>query len=103
MGRTAFARRDAGNHLGAIGERLFGVEGAGGTGHPLGDDLGVLVHQNGHACPFTFCGRGTWSNASRFRLRTYLKRDGAALKCQASEGSIPLHASSSSLTASTET
>ena len=43
MGRATLARRNARNHLRAIGERLFGVERAGIAGHALGDHLGVLV------------------------------------------------------------
>ncbi len=64
MGRATLARRNAADHLRAIGQRLFGVEGAGGAGHTLRDDLGVLVHQNGHVSPFAFCGRGTSDEGS---------------------------------------
>src|SRR3546814_3804904 len=48
MRRAALARRHAADHLRAIGQRLFGVESAGGTGHPLRDDLGILVDEDGH-------------------------------------------------------
>ena len=47
--RAALPRRDAADHLRAVGERLLGVEGAGLTGHPLGDDLGVAVDEDAHA------------------------------------------------------
>src|SRR5262249_27766014 len=45
---AAFARRDAAHHLGAVGDRLLGVEGALRAGEALADDLGVLVDQDGH-------------------------------------------------------
>src|SRR3546814_11097515 len=48
MRRAALARRHAADHLRAIGQRLFGVESAGGTGHPLRDDIGILVDEDGH-------------------------------------------------------
>jgi hypothetical protein len=39
---------DAADHLGAVGDRLLGVEGAVLAGEALADDLGVLVDQDGH-------------------------------------------------------
>src|SRR5215510_14278462 len=48
MGRPAFARGDAAHHLGAVGDRLLGVERALRAGEALADDLGVLVDQDGH-------------------------------------------------------
>ncbi len=48
VGAAPLARRDAADHLGAIGDRLFGVEGALRAGEALADDLGVFVDENGH-------------------------------------------------------
>src|SRR5688572_877879 len=48
MSRAALARRDAADHLRAIGDGLLGVKGAGLAGEALADDLGVPVDQNGH-------------------------------------------------------
>jgi hypothetical protein len=48
MRRAALARRDAADHLGAVGDRCFGMEGAVLAGEALADDLGVLVDQDGH-------------------------------------------------------
>lgn len=39
-------------HLGAVFDRLLGVEGAILSGDPLANDAGVLIHENG--------GRGRW-------------------------------------------
>jgi hypothetical protein len=38
MRLPAFAGRDAADHLGPVGDRLFGVERALGAGNALGDD-----------------------------------------------------------------
>ena len=51
MRRAALARRDAAHHLGAVGDRLLGVERAVLAGETLADDLGGLVDQDGHATP----------------------------------------------------
>ena len=48
MGGAALARRHAAHHLGAVGDRLLGMEGALRAGEALADDLGVLVDQDGH-------------------------------------------------------
>ena len=48
MGRAAFAGRDAADHLGAVGDRLLGMERAVLAGDALADDLGVLVDEDGH-------------------------------------------------------
>ena len=48
MRGAAFARRHAAHHLGAVGDRLLGMEGALRAGEALADDLGVLVDQDGH-------------------------------------------------------
>ena len=48
MRRAAFARRGAADHLGAVGDRLLGMEGAVLAGEALADDLGVLVDEDGH-------------------------------------------------------
>ncbi len=54
MLRAAFARRHARHHLRAIGNRLFGMEGAVVAGDALADDFGFLVDENGHqAASFT--------------------------------------------------
>src|SRR5690606_13071534 len=45
---AAAARSDAADQLGAVGQRLLGVEGALLTGKALADHLGVLVDQNAH-------------------------------------------------------
>ena len=43
MGGPTLAGRDAADHLGAVGDGLFGMEGPLGTGETLADDLGVLI------------------------------------------------------------
>ena len=48
MERATFARRRAADHLGAVGDRLLGMEGAVLAGEALADDLGVLVDEDGH-------------------------------------------------------
>ena len=45
MRRAAFAGRGAADHLGAVGDRLLGVERAVLAGDALADDLGVFVDQ----------------------------------------------------------
>src|ERR1700687_4344700 len=51
---AAFARRGAADHLGAVGDRLLGMDGAVLAGEALADDLGVLVDEDGHyAASFT--------------------------------------------------
>ena len=48
MRTAAFAGRDAADHLGAVGDRLLGMERALGAGEALADDLGIFVDKNGH-------------------------------------------------------
>jgi hypothetical protein len=48
MAGAAFAGRGAADHLGAVGDRLLGMERAVLAGEALADDLGVLVDENGH-------------------------------------------------------
>src|SRR3977135_4120392 len=48
MGGATLPRRHAAHHLGAVGDRLLGMEGALRAGEALADDLGVLVNQHGH-------------------------------------------------------
>src|SRR4029077_7314972 len=48
MRAAAFAGRDAAHHLGAVRNRLFGMERALRAGEALADDLGILVDKNGH-------------------------------------------------------
>jgi hypothetical protein len=48
MVMPAFAGRHAADHLGAVGDGLFGVEGALRAGEALADHLGVFVDENGH-------------------------------------------------------
>ena len=45
---AAFAGGHAADHLRAIGNRLFGVEGALAAGEALADDLGVLINEDCH-------------------------------------------------------
>ena len=40
MAGAAFARRDAADHFGAVGDRLLGMEGALRAGEALAEDLG---------------------------------------------------------------
>jgi hypothetical protein len=54
-------------------------------------------------CPFVSVDVALGRNALRPRLRTYLGHNGAGFEIQASELSMPLQATSSSLTASTDT
>jgi hypothetical protein len=54
MRRAAFARRGTADHLGAIGDRLLGMERAVLAGKALADDLGVLVDEDGHELPRLF-------------------------------------------------
>ena len=61
MRGAAFARRHAADHLGAVGDRLLGMEGALRAGEALADHLGVRVDEDRHqAASFTavttFCG-----------------------------------------------
>src|SRR5690606_10784243 len=48
MGLAAFAGRHAADHLGAVGDGLFGVEGALGAGDALADDAGLFTDEDGH-------------------------------------------------------
>ena len=48
MRLPALARRDAADHLRAVGNRLFGMEGALLAGEALADDLGVFVDEDAH-------------------------------------------------------
>ena len=48
MHRAALARRDAADHLGAVGDRLLGMERAILAGEALGDDLGFSVDEDRH-------------------------------------------------------
>jgi len=47
--RTTLARRDAADELGAVGDGLFGVEGALLAGESLADDTGVLIDEDAHS------------------------------------------------------
>src|SRR5690606_5142212 len=49
VGLSTLARRHAADHLGAVGNRLFGVIGALGSGEALADNACVLVQQYTHA------------------------------------------------------
>jgi hypothetical protein len=53
MRLPAFAGRHAADHLGAVGKRLLGMEGAGLTRHALGDDARVRIDEDAH---FDFSG-----------------------------------------------
>jgi hypothetical protein len=48
MGGAALARGDSADHLGSVGDRLFGMEGALGAGEALTDDPGIAIDQNRH-------------------------------------------------------
>src|SRR4029079_3889533 len=48
MRRSAFARRHAADHLGAIGDGLLGIERALRASEALADDARVLVDEDGH-------------------------------------------------------
>ena len=126
---AALAGGNAGDHLGAVGQRGFSVEAAGLAGHTLGNDLGILVDENGHRVILI-----PVPGVGRFRLgmrhgvnsakcnRPSGKINGpdrpmpclpprnlssgagrAGFSDQARVPSMPLQATSSSLTASTET
>src|SRR6266550_1628691 len=45
---STFPRRHAAGHLGAVGDRLLGVEGALGAGEALADDRRRGIHKDGH-------------------------------------------------------
>ena len=45
---VTLAGRHAAHHAGAVGDRLFGMEGALRAGEALTDDLGIGVNENGH-------------------------------------------------------
>ncbi len=66
---AALARRDAADQLGAVGDGLFGVEGALLAGEALADDLGVLVDSMLMVCvPLAQpCGRNAPSSAASVR------------------------------------
>src|SRR3546814_12915233 len=109
--RAGLARCHAADHLGAIGKRLVGVEGAGGTGHPLGDDLGILVDQDRHnLVPFPVppatqrpISRHWFTRNPVSRVRVILPRVRGGTVAYARLESRFLQASSSTLTASTDT
>src|ERR1700674_3307583 len=48
MRRAAFTRRDTAHHLGAVLDRLLGMERAVLAGEALADDAGILVDEDGH-------------------------------------------------------
>src|SRR6266568_2899009 len=52
MRRAAFAGRGAADHLGAVGDRLLGMEGAVLAGKALADDLGTFVDEDAHHAAF---------------------------------------------------
>ncbi len=51
VGSTTFARSHAANHLGAVGDGLFGVESTLRAGEALADDFGVFIDQDAHYLP----------------------------------------------------
>src|SRR4029077_4258239 len=68
MGGPAFAGRGAADHLGAVGDRLLGMEGAVLAGESLADHLGVFVDEDRHqTCSLTaltiFCAASSRSSA----------------------------------------
>src|SRR4029077_3571495 len=76
---AAFARRRAADHLGAVGDRLLGMERAVLASEALADDAGVLVDEDGHQAfaPFSaftiFCAASSRSSAA-VTLRLDLER-----------------------------
>ena len=67
-GSRRLCRATAADHLGAVGDRLLGMERAVLAGKALADDLGVLVDEDGHyAASFTaltiFCAASSRSSA----------------------------------------
>ncbi len=65
MGRAAFAGRDAADHLGPVGDRLLGVEGALRAGEALADHARLRADENGHeALCVDFPRRRTRASAS---------------------------------------
>ena len=48
---AAFARSHAANHLGAVGDGLFGVESTLRAGEALADNFGVFIDQDAHYLP----------------------------------------------------
>ncbi|MOA57785.1 hypothetical protein D3C78_1820240 [compost metagenome] len=51
MGGAALAGGHAANHLGAVGDGLFGVESTLRAGEALADDFGVFIDQDAHYLP----------------------------------------------------
>ena len=48
MGLAPAARRDTTDDVGAVGDALFGVEGALAAGKALDDEFGVIIDENAH-------------------------------------------------------
>src|SRR5690606_4249037 len=84
---AALARRHAANHLGTVGNRLLGMEGALRAGKALADNPRVLVDQYAHATPpaaLTTC-----SAASLKPLAGVIARPLSASFCEPSSALLP--------------
>src|SRR5207253_1615764 len=66
MARAAFARRHPPDHLGAVGDRLLGVEGALGAGEPLAQHLGRRIDEDRHQAASLTAVTTFWAASARF-------------------------------------
>src|SRR6201986_3487973 len=75
MGGAAFARGHSAHHLGAVGDRLLGVEGALRAGEALADHLGVIVDEDGHYAASFTAWTIFWAASARFSAEVIFKPD----------------------------
>src|SRR6266404_4430149 len=66
MAGTTFTRRHAANHLGAVGDRLLGVEGALGAGEALAQHLGRSVNEYRHQAASFTAATTFWAASAKF-------------------------------------
>src|SRR5712671_1506268 len=66
MAGTTFTRRHATNHLGAVGDRLLGVEGALGAGETLAQHLGRSVNEYRHQAASLTAATTFWAASAKF-------------------------------------
>ena len=104
---AALTGRHTRNHLRPVIERLLRVEGAGVSGHPLSNDLGVLVYEDAHRWSFRHPSK-CWDLPLLGRALRHEAPACAGATDNLASGyfrlsSKPLQASSSSSTASVET
>src|SRR6185312_11103452 len=76
---AAFAGRDAADHLGAVGDRLLGMEGALGAGEALADHLGVLIDENRHHTDSFTAATTFWAASARSLPETMGRPDWARI------------------------